>query len=816
MRHRPLLLVVSAFAAGIFFDNLFLPSLFLLSGVAFGVLVVCWVLAFLPSIARTYMFFCMFLSLLTGMVYHQVRFHSFPKAHVGRLVDEKGTLMQLRGVVIEPSFARGMVTSKLPWIEPKVDTIMSQFILKVSAIKGRSRWYKTGGIVRVRVYDPEPLVLKYGQEVEFFGRVYTTPGPKNPGQLDYKSYLQGDVPSIRALASLERRQNVKLLDDRQGNLFFHFLYVLKGNLEEGLKKSAFPGSAAIMTGVVWGTKEEIPRGVLEDFIKTGTYHFLAISGTQVGMIVVTLHFFLFLLRIPHKHIAPLIMGITLLYAIITGFEPPVLRAAFLTFFCYGALLARRGWDLPSGVSAAVLAILLFNPSDLFNPGFQLSLSGFLGLVYLSHYIELFFWRSSLLVESLQSPEERPKYWFFWIAVRKALCVSLGAWVATSPLVFYYFHLFSTLGAILSLVLFPLFWVITIGGFALSILGQFSTKMALPLAYVTEGANDCVIGIVSWISSVPFTCIFSPSPSWYWILTFYVLGVLALLVRVFNVRWSYTVAALLVMGNAYIYSEIPISERNSLKVSVLDVGHGSCVFVEFPNRRTMIYDAGGGGSFDVGRNIIAPFLWQEGVKKLDFLVISHEDADHYNAVPFLTERFSIGKVLVSSHLSFSEEGRLLLKFFESKGISVKTIQEGVEVNGLGGASLKVLNPPKDNKWLSANDASSVVRVDYKGHSLLLCGDIIEEWAIERLLIASTATITSDVVVAPHHGSYTPNLGKFLDRVSPEYIVVSTNRKSLDYYPGGDKVLSTFEEGAVNLTLGDGDIKINCYLPKSVKG
>lgn len=821
MRHRPLLLIVLAFASGIFLDGLLVPSLPLLLGLVLGALVACWAMVFLLGEGgaghlhrgTVYMSCCLSLSLLSGAAYHHIRFYSFSDADIGRLVSEERVLMRLKGVVIEPSFTQTVTSSTLPWKGAREDMKRCQFLLRVRAVEGRSGWHRAGGVVQVRVYNPPDTPFGYGQVVEFLGKGYAPPGSSNPGQMDYRSYLQGKMPAIRAVASVEEGQNVKILASGQGNAFFRTVYLLKERLGAGIAHSALPGSAATMAGLVWGEREEMPREVLDEFRKTGTYHFLAISGMQVGMIVITIHFFLFLLRIPRRHIAPIVMAVAMLYALLTGFEPPVLRATFLAVFCYGSLLVKREWDLPSGISAAVLATLLFNPADLFNPGFQLSLVGFLGLVYLEARIESLFWGPSLLVERLQVPEERRRFRTVWVYLRKALCGSIGAWVAISPLVLYYFHLFSPWGAILTLLLFPLVWILTISGFCLSILGQLSVTAAFPIAHLAEAVDTLMKGIISWVASVPFTYVYGPSPSWPWLMVFYISGALALLVKGIGVRLSYVAGALLLAGNVYVYGEIPLWDRNSMKVVVLDVGHGSCVFVRFPNGRTMLYDAGTRGYFDVGRHVIAPFLWQEGVKEIDLVVVSHEDADHFNALPFLTERFRMGRVLVNDHLLSSEEGRPLVDFIKSRGVVVEVIQEGVRLNGLGGAGVKVLNPPQDSNRFSANDASCVLRVDYQGRSVLLCGDI-EGQAIGRL-IASGAEIGAEIVVAPHHGSYSPNLDKFLERVSPEYVAVSTERKNLDYYysrtsPLG-KVLPTSELGAISFTIEGGDIGPDGYLP-----
>lgn len=151
--------------------------------------------------------------------------------------------MRLRGVVIEPSFIQTVTSSILPWKGAREDTKRCQFLLRVKAVEGGSGWHRAGGVVQVRVYNPPDTPFGYGQVVEFMGKVYAPPGARNPGQMDYRGYLQGKMPAIRAVASVEWGQSVKILASGQGNAFFRTVYLLKERLEAGIARSAYPNSA---------------------------------------------------------------------------------------------------------------------------------------------------------------------------------------------------------------------------------------------------------------------------------------------------------------------------------------------------------------------------------------------------------------------------------------------------------------------------------------------------------------------------------------------------------------------------------------------
>jgi competence protein ComEC len=810
MEHRPLLFIVLAFSAGIFLDSFIPVPILLLLGLTLGALVCSWATLFFRSSGFLYMVCCLVLAFLVGGAYHHVRFYYCPKGHIVHLVGEEKRLMRLRGVVMDMPATMELPPSPLPWMDAVGAKRRTRFLLKVEEAEGIRGWYKVGGVVLVNIYDlyeDRHNRFRYGQVVEVLGEVSVPRGQRNPGEFDYCRYLQRQWPSVRAVMSVEDDRNVKVIREDGGNIFFRRVYGLKEGLIRGIHLTAFGDSAPIMGGLVLGTRENIPWPVIEDFKKTGTYHFLAISGLQVGMLVATIYALFYFLRVPRRLTAPLLIFITALYALLTGLEPAVLRTALMVISCLGALLVKRRWDLPSGIATAVMVMLLWNPSDLFSVGFQLSILGVLGLIYLGPRVESLFWGSSLLMERLQVREEMTKMRVAWVYLRKSLCFSFGAWLATVPLVLYYFHILCPLGAPVSVLVFPLVWVITVGGFILMLIGQIWPPLGLPLAYIVHVCDFALKGLISLVASVPLCSFYSPSPSWPWLFGFYGLGLLSLIREGLGLRLVYFAGLCLILGNAYLYSGMLFKGDKGLGVTGLDVGHGSCTFIQFPNGRKILYDAGSGGGGDAGRNIVAPFLWHQGVRRLDAVVISHEDEDHFNALPSLLERFQIDKVLVSQQFSLTDSGKKLLGFLKAKGVEVGFICKGSKLGGLGEVSLKVLNPPPGLTGLSSNDASCVLRVYHTGKAVLLCGDL-QEKGIEMLL-ASGGDLKADILQAPHHGGNIDNVGELIKAVGPVYVFISTGIPRDPAPFGKGRVLQTYQVGAVTFTLGSGDISVKSY-------
>ncbi|MEE9487623.1 MAG: DNA internalization-related competence protein ComEC/Rec2 [Candidatus Brocadiales bacterium] len=821
MKHRPLLFVALAFAAGIFLDYSAPLPLLVLSVLAIGLLVSCWCVMFVWRSGLVYMAICLTLAFWTGAFYHHVSLHSCPADHIANLLTAGDTgdkrLMRVRGVIVDVPIERRMPQSPLPWKQVRTGRTGIRFTLRVEGVEGRTGWHRVGGTVLANVYKVGRRRFRYGEEVEVLGQVFIPGGATNPGQFDYRRYLRRQMPGICAVVNVEDADNVRVIRDDRGDMFLRGIYDLKERLSGVIRSSALPGSASTLAGLILGNRQEIPGRTIEDFIRTGTLHFLAISGLHVGILVVSIYTFLLLLRVPKRVVVLIIIVFVSIYAILTGLRPPVLRASLMVIFIFGAYLVRRQWDFASGISAAVLAMLVWNPFDLFNVGFQLSVSGVLGIVYLAPRIETFFWGDSLLVERLQSEEERPRLFLrLWPYLRVGICISLGAWIATSPLILYYFHRVVPFGAPLSVIVFPLVWVITVCGFVMLPLGLVSPVLATPVAYLAQGADVALKAIISFAASVPLCSFYSPAPSWPWLVVLYALALLLVFRGAVGLRLAHTVGICLIVGNVYLYGHIVggVLSRDSgvLSVTGLDVRHGSCAFIRFPDGSNMLYDAGKRGWSDVGKRVIVPFLWHMGVRRVDAVVISHGDTDHYNGLPSLVDRFRIGKVLVNERMFRSSDAESLFQFLADKGVRVEVIGKGTELGGQGahgGARVSVLNPPGGAGLLSRNDASCVLKIEYEGRSVLLCGDVGSRGV--NLLLDSGYGLTADVVQAPHHGNRIGNVGDLYAVVKPRFILVSTGSpKDLSgVKPEGSLVLQTYETGAASFDVDKSGVKVRTF-------
>ena len=251
-------------------------------------------------------------------------------------------------------------------------------------------------------------------------------------------------------------------------------------------------------------------------------------------------------------------------------------------------------------------------------------------------------------------------------------------------------------------------------------------------------------------------------------------------------------------------------------------HGASFFIQFPNGKNMLFDSGTKGNYDVGKFVVSPFLWRQGIKKIDTVVISHEHDDHCNGIPSIINRFSVGNIFVSKFLLQSRNRVELLSTFAEKRIKTGLLAKGQEIKGYEPAKIRVLNPPdKDvlrNKGIlvdniSINDSSNVLLIEYLGYRILLCADIGER-GIEMLL--SGNGISADIIQVPHHGGFCEKTGDLVESVNPRHAIISGLAKDIsastigDYQKRGVSLHKTHENGAVTYTINKEGIKVSTFL------
>ncbi len=263
----------------------------------------------------------------------------------------------------------------------------------------------------------------------------------------------------------------------------------------------------------------------------------------------------------------------------------------------------------------------------------------------------------------------------------------------------------------------------------------------------------------------------------------------------------------------------LSKPAAFKCHMIDVGQGACVAIESPAGRVMLYDAGSLGSPYAATERIGNFLWSRGHRRIDAIVISHADVDHFNAVPGLVERFDVGVVYVSPHMfrpidspTLAPAPAALEKLLADRGIPVRVIEMGDRLAIDEHSTAEVLHPGPLDIAGGDNSRSVVLGVEFAGKRVLLPGDL-ESPGLDAVI--ADEPYDCDVLLAPHHGSRRSDPPGFAQWSSPEWVVISGSQDlgiaevTDSYSQRGAEVLNTSVDGCVSFELSSEGVEVSTF-------
>ena len=639
------------------------------------------------------------------------------------------------------------------------------------------------GRIQVTLYGETPPVGE-GQRVALDLKLSPPRAFKNPGAFDYPAFLRRE--GILLVGSGRADSLVALTaDDPPWPVWVKRWAVstTAGHLPAT--------SAALLGGLLLGEKTGLPPEASEAFRRAGVYHILAVSGFNVALLASSVFFVLSTLGVPRR-VTAVVAGAALVgFALVVGGQASVLRATVMGLLLLGALLLDRESQLMNALALAVLLLLAWRPGDLGEPGFQLSFAATAGIIHLAPPL------TAWLIG---------KRWPGWLATPMA--VSLGAQAAVTPVMLVHFNQLSLIGIVANLVVVPMAAVGTTLGM-LALLTAAVSAWAADVLFQALWPLLLALRAAVWAAArVPGAMVHLPAPSWAAIAAWCV--ALALLPYLGSRRWiraTVMVSLALVLGLSIWPWVAPDNGR--LRVTFLDVGQGDAILVELPEGQRLLVDGGPGGNqrLDVGERVLAPFLWNRPTQRLDVVALTHPDSDHSGGLRAVLTRFGVRE--------FWENGRWItgteetLRAVERSGACRRTLVAGQRL-WLGSALLTVLNPdgsrPLDDPPPEGqNEESLVLRLDWRGFSLLLTGDLGGPG--EERLLADHAPVRALALKVGHHGSRYSSTGAFLDAVEPAVAIISVGARNSFGHPtpevlgrleaAGARIYRTDRDGAVIL-------------------
>jgi competence protein ComEC len=484
-----------------------------------------------------------------------------------------------------------------------------------------------------------------------------------------------------------------------------------------------------------------------------------------------------------------------------------------------ALLLNRYADLLNSLALAAMVLLLVSPETVFLPSFQLSFLSVWAIGYLLPRV----WNPRRSPGEENPPWYRRYLFYLW----GTFCVSLVTQLATFPVVLWWFHQVSLVGLFSNLILVPLTGIlITPLGLLALVFSPLSAQLSSWIFGIMSPLLDWTLTLTGFFAGLPLSHVTLSRPGFIEMGFFYV----SLLI-LFN--WKKVPrpavlfpASLTVMLLAFYAPQLRALSGSPLRITFLDVGHGSAIVIQLPKGEKVLVDGGGtmNPEFDLGERVVAPYLWQEKITALDIVVVTHPHPDHLNGIPFILSNFKVVQVWVNGQRGEGEGQRLFDEVIRQREIPVFLREAGWK-HRFSGADLEVLHPPRHwsaalqaGSWHGQNDTSLVLRLTCNDQAVLLPGDI--EAQGEASLVSSGKELKSQVLQIPHHGSISSSQPAFIRAVGPTYGVISGRRGPRlpipheaviqRYLDRGTKLYRTDEEGAVTFSLKGNTWEVESYL------
>jgi len=670
--------------------------------------------------------------------------------------------------------------------------------LRVEKVSVQGRELKARGNLQVSVLHPlvypSPLRLRTGDRISVSARVL-------PGR-DFRNFGESRLAGLRKnqmvhnyavtksalLIELKRRT-------RRASLFGP-ISALRQDLQKRIEehfstadRSALSQQGAVLEALLLGERGRMDEGTASALQRSGLFHLIAISGAHIGIISFLFFCVLRVCRVPKRLSFSALIVLLLFYSLLVEGRASVFRATIMTMVFLTSKLLWKQTHLLNTISLSAFVLLLSNPFSLFDLGFGLTFAATFSIILFYPKVLSFLPRLPLKASEL-------------------FALSLTAQLGVLPLLAASLNRVTFAALLLNFPAIPLIGLVMGAGFIFLAVSPVSPGLAALMAPVIKFLIDVFLWISGSLNAVPGLSYRLPTPPPAVVLGYFLFFSLLLLPPRFRLQKPLTgllFAVFLITLVTY-----PFSPRGSsaLRLTVIDVGQGDSILVEFPGRKKMLVDGGGipESSFDIGEHVVSPFLWRRGIKKLDYLVLTHAHPDHLNGLLALARNFKVAEFWEAFSPAESpvyEE----LKRNLSKSALRRRVFRGFEVRE-GPVTIEVLHPepsaPLERE--AVNDDSLVLRLTAENVSFFLASDIGIE--AEKNIRGSGLGVRSQVLKSPHHGSRTSSSAGFLAAVKPQVIIISAGEGNIygvphpeiveRYRASGALVLCTGQDGAVEIS------------------
>ena len=673
-------------------------------------------------------------------------------------------------------------------------------VIQVKSINGDRSYKKTKLKLSVKKAN-----IKYGDKIIFIGEYKEPEVARNNKGFNYKEYLK-----TKKIYGLVTANTISKIEESNFNILIG-IHNLNNKISNNISQILEKDEAGLLTGILIGNKEYLDEKIEQSFRDSNLSHMLAVSGAHVSYVILGITILLQKVKI-HKKLGKIITIILLIFfMVLTGATSSVTRACIMAIYILVGNLIYKRPDILVSISISMFIILIINPYQILDIGFQLSYGGTIGIVLLNKILSK---NAEKLIENIkqsidlkfkQKFKQRTKQKFMnnnnrkenikiyeiikkmankiKTTIKDLIIVSLSANIIIFPIMMYHYSTISLTFLISNILAGPILGIIIILGFITVFVSFVNVSIAKIIAYVLAIFLKLLIKISNFTVNMPLSKIYVRTPSIFSIVIYYliilVLIVLYKIKRNPNRRYKRKIIEKIRKIKEKLVKEKLIKEikdksnrkrvlaiilifsivislisiiPSDLKVYFIDVGQGDSTLVITPNGKKLLIDGGGSntGSYDVGKNTLLPYLLNRKITQLDYIVISHFDSDHVGGLLTIINELKVKNIIISKQGKDSSNYKEFIKIITKKKINAIVVKKGSIINIEKNVKLEVIWPEEEQiKENILNNNSIVMRLNYNNFKILFTGDI-EKIAEEKILEdVDNKLLQANILKVAHH-------------------------------------------------------------------
>lgn len=516
----------------------------------------------------------------------------------------------------------------------------TNFTLKVRSINNDTTFKNTK--LRVNVKN-DNMQYKYGDKISLIGNFEYAQQRRNTGGFDYREYLK--TKGIYGIVTTNKK-SIKLEKENNVNFVFLLANNIATKIKENINKIFEKEEASILTAILLGNKDNMEEETKEAFKRSGLSHMLAISGLHVSYVIMIVSFIIGKSKISKKVGKIITILFLLFFILLTGGTLSVARACLMSIYMIITSLLNKRVSVFSSINISLILLLIINPYCIFDIGLQLSYGGTIGIVLIYNIIKdlISNKKEQENVTDIKKNKILKFFQNFKSKIKEIAIVSISANAVILPIMLYHYNTLSLTFIISNLLASPIIGILIILGFIISFISLIYFPLAKILKFLLKILLQLFMGLACNIGTLPFSIIYVPTPKLKMI-CFYYMTLLTLInikkirnkkakrryeKRILKLFGSFSLKKIicLVLVISLILTLIKQLPQN-LKIYFIDVGQGDSSLVISPLGKSILIDGGGSSDseYDIGKNTLIPYLLDRGLKKIDFIIISHFDTDH---------------------------------------------------------------------------------------------------------------------------------------------------------------------------------------------